>query len=703
MLEELMMQILFLICFLMVTVTFCVFPYISRKNVSFGISIPSGEWGATELRAMRKSYTRWCLAGSAIFGIPAFYLLLSSPLNTALPAIAITAALSLQTIFFGILYLSFYRKMKTLKSQKGWDVAAHQIVTATLAQDVGKSVVSARWLLLMPLIIVATLYVTYILYPQAPDIVPTHWNGQGVADAFSQKAPSIFMMLPGMQFLIFVVFAFSYISIRQAKRQIDPDNPETSLAQNNKFRHAWSIFIVANGAIMCLMFVPIQLAMLGIISSVWFIVSLVVSIAIILGWTIYLTIRYGQSGNRVNLAKSTDGSVINRNDDRYWKLGAFYVNKDDPALFLEKRFSVGWTMNYGRPATYIIIFALFAFIGVTIWLSFQATEDKKAPVPETTQAIVETTNARQTTALQSDAFDVPVNVGTSTFAVTGILRIPAGNGPFPCVILVAGSGPNDMDTTIGPNKPFKDIAEGLSEKGIAVLRYNKITKENPSALAPYQNTLTLNEEYLPNAHDAIALAASDARIDSSRIFVAGHSLGGTALPRIAKVETVPAGYIFVAGSSENLLDAFVRQYTYLFGFNGEITDQEQEQLDAIQAEIDIIRAAIKEGKSDEPAHLGAPYSYWADLENNNPLDLAADVKKPVLILQGGRDYQVLPEQADAWEKALVASPSVTKKVYPALNHILIAGEGPSSGDEYSIAGKVSDELILDMADWVLAQ
>ena len=83
-----------------------------------------------------------------------------------------------------------------------------------------------------------------------------------------------------------------------------------------------------------------------------------------------------------------------------------------------------------------------------------------------------------------DAFtETEVTVGSAPWALPGTLSMPTGNGPFPAVVLVAGSGPQDRDETIGPNAPLRDLAWGLASNGIAVLRYDKRTKAHGTEMA----------------------------------------------------------------------------------------------------------------------------------------------------------------------------------------------------------------------------
>ena len=97
---------------------------------------------------------------------------------------------------------------------------------------------------------------------------------------------------------------------------------------------------------------------------------------------------------------------------------------------------------------------------------------------------------------------------------------------------------------------------------------------------------------------------------------------------------------------------------------------------------------------------GAPGAYWLSLRDYVPSEAARTLPQPLLILQGERDYQVTMEDFGRWQAALADRGDVTFKSYPALNHLFMTGEGPSTPAEYEQAGHVAEEVILDVAGWI---
>src|SRR6202008_4493727 len=119
------------------------------------------------------------------------------------------------------------------------------------------------------------------------------------------------------------------------------------------------------------------------------------------------------------------------------------------------------------------------------------------------------------------------------FELPGLLTYPSRmDYPVPAVVLVHGSGPHDADETIGPNKPFADLASGLASRGVAVLRYVKRTKQYPHCAQ--EKNFTYNQETVEDAAAAGHSLLGQDCVDAAKIFVVGHSLGATLAPRIAQ-------------------------------------------------------------------------------------------------------------------------------------------------------------------------
>jgi len=295
--------------------------------------------------------------------------------------------------------------------------------------------------------------------------------------------------------------------------------------------------------------------------------------------------------------------------------------------------------------------------------------------------------------------ETQVTVGKKPWQLPATLSMPKGNGPWPVVVLVHGSGPQDRDETIGPSKVFRDLAWGLCSKGIAVLRYEKRTKAHQLAMASLVNTLTIKEEVVDDVLEATSLLRSQKGIDPNRVYVLGHSLGGMLAPHIATRDKHLAGLVILAGPSRPLEDLIVEQVTYIFSVDGQVTDKEKAQLDVIKKQVTQVKTVTPEtDRSKLP--LGLPAAYWISLSKIKPAQTAAQLDLPMLILQGGRDYQVVQKDFDGWAQVLKDREDVKIKLYEKLNHLFISGDGPSTPDEYMKPGHVDPQVIKDIAEWV---
>ncbi|HOC10842.1 MULTISPECIES: alpha/beta fold hydrolase [Thermomonas] len=289
------------------------------------------------------------------------------------------------------------------------------------------------------------------------------------------------------------------------------------------------------------------------------------------------------------------------------------------------------------------------------------------------------------------------SVGDGERALPGTLAMPKGNGPFPAVVLVHGSGPQDRDETIGPNKPFLDIARTLAAQGIAVLRYDKRTKARPQDFAG--GNFGVDDETTNDAVIAVDALRKTDDIDPKRIFVLGHSQGGMLAPRIAAVSGHVAGLILMAAPTRPLLDILIEQNRRLAALNdGKIDDAERAAINAIIEQVRITRDPKTAATS--PTVMGQPAGYWRSIEAVDAVSEAQQVRLPMLLLQGARDIQVVDADWQNWRDAFADDAEATFKLYPKLNHLGIAGEGEGSLAEYQQPGHVDAHLLTDVAAWV---
>ncbi len=269
------------------------------------------------------------------------------------------------------------------------------------------------------------------------------------------------------------------------------------------------------------------------------------------------------------------------------------------------------------------------------------------------------------------------------------LTIPKGKGPFPAVVLIPGSGPSDMNEKIGEDEPFKDIAYGLSTMGIAVLRYDKRAHVYGSEMTKL-NQLNVENIYLQDASNAIKFMENEPFTDE--LFIIGHSLGAYLLPEIAKENPGIAGMIMLAAPARPLADVMVDQLEYISKLSPNNSD-----LKALLSEMKL----IKEHELNENKFVfGAPASYYYELEKYKPIEILKKLSKPVLICQGGKDYQVTSKDFDMFKDAFQSNSLFTFKWYPNLSHIFTPVVGVPSPANYDKPSNVSKEVIQGMANWI---
>jgi len=294
-----------------------------------------------------------------------------------------------------------------------------------------------------------------------------------------------------------------------------------------------------------------------------------------------------------------------------------------------------------------------------------------------------------------------LEVKSGEFALDALYTVPKGANNFPVVVLVHGSGPQDKDEAIGPNKPFRDLAYGLAARGIGCVRYDKRTLQYPKKMN--LKSITVQEETIDDAVNAARQAMDLPGADKKKIFVLGHSLGGYLIPRIAQRLPEAHGFIVLAGNARPLEDLLLEQITYVSSLKKEKDANHESKMDRLKEQVALVKSDELTQETDTTLlPFGIPASYWIDLKNYNPAEVASGLSQPIMFLQGGRDYQVTTDgDFDLWKLKLESNEKNLFKLYPELNHLFIAGEGKAVPEEYFFKpGHVDDQVLDDISEFV---
>ena len=291
-----------------------------------------------------------------------------------------------------------------------------------------------------------------------------------------------------------------------------------------------------------------------------------------------------------------------------------------------------------------------------------------------------------------------VTVGAAPFELPGTLTLPKDARGVPVVVLVHGSGPNDRDGTVGVKKPLRDLAWGLASEGVAVLRYEKRTRLHAARMD--LTAVTIEEETVADALLALDLVRAQPEVDATRVFVLGHSLGAMIAPEIAARDGGLAGAIMMAAGARPLAVMMLAQLDYVSQTPENQAPQAVAQIAALRERIE--RIARREA-APEDMGVGAPARYFYDLDERAAPEKAATVDVPLLVMQGGRDYQVTMEDFAAWKQALAGRDDVVFRSYDELDHLFVAGAGPSTPMEVmTVPGHVAASVIGDIVTFVKA-
>ena len=308
--------------------------------------------------------------------------------------------------------------------------------------------------------------------------------------------------------------------------------------------------------------------------------------------------------------------------------------------------------------------------------------------------------------------DITLNEG-SEYELPGKITMPkeaeGQTHAYPAAVLIAGTGANDMDHTAGKTHPYRDLAWHLAEQGVITIRFDKRSfRYSEEWTVPTMENMSIGWEITDDAVAAIGMLKELEAVDSDRIFCIGHSLGGLVMPRIDEESGgALAGFCLLSVPDRPWQEAAYDQYlNYGLADAGSNSDI-YTMASILESEKDTI-SSKKIDSFAEPDLLGTkllgmPAAYWKDLNSYDYVKAYEETQKPVFILQGGDDYQILAKKDFAgWEEKMDGHENVKLKLYDGLNHLMMPSFGcfKSCYKEYDMSNHVSSDVISDIVAWI---
>lgn len=332
-------------------VSFLFTPNLSRKDLIFGVLIPLDRTKDSAIKKIIKDYYTQITASTVILSAIYFYVL-----NTAFKASsAFLLAIYLLLIIYFFIFLKANHKVKAYKLTNNLLENKKQLlyVNTELSKKLkNNAVLPLYWFILPFAIALLNLILPLINYENLPSKLAIHFNLSGRANGFISKSlPSVWYSGLGPLILVFIL-AFANWSIAISKNRIDASKPVSSSQKLYKFKRFNSIMLYALSVLLSTIITLFNLNYLKIIAidldNTIFLQVLL--FAVVMTAPIILSLKLGQGGSNLKdvVDENIDNSVTNIDDDTFWKLGLIYYNPNDPSIIVEKRFGIGWTLNFGN-------------------------------------------------------------------------------------------------------------------------------------------------------------------------------------------------------------------------------------------------------------------------------------------------------------------------------------------------------------------
>jgi hypothetical protein len=297
-----------------------------------------------------------------------------------------------------------------------------------------------------------------------------------------------------------------------------------------------------------------------------------------------------------------------------------------------------------------------------------------------------------------------VTIQRDGFKLAGTLLLPKnGKKPFPAVVTSTGSGQQTRDEPLpipGLEKYalFRQTAEALVRRGIAVLRVDDRGVGGSTGLNTLEKATTF--DYADDVRAQIAFLRTRSDIDAKRIAIVGHSEGGMIAPLVAATDSKLAGIVLLAGPGKRGVDIMRFQLNQPMDIDPNASEEKKTKN---HEENEKILKTVLEGGDTSKLPVLFRYPWTKAFMEYDPIPTIKKLRQPILILQGGLDHQITPDQANLLEQAarVAGNKSVSVKVFPTLNHLFLPAK-TGLGSEYSSlsTSSVGDDVLNTIGDWL---
>lgn len=308
----------------------------------------------------------------------------------------------------------------------------------------------------------------------------------------------------------------------------------------------------------------------------------------------------------------------------------------------------------------------------------------------------------------------PVRFVSGEIALSATLTRPFGDGPFPLVVLVAGSGPQNRDEEVFGHRPFLVLADDLTKNGIATLRYDKRgVGESEGDYA-----LMTQADLVDDASAAMSWALAQPWVANGRVGMLGHSEGGVVAAKVACSLDEVRFLVLLSTPARNGAEIIMsqeREVGLTLGLSPDVLEQQLQQrravLDAVRkapnlsaARSDAIDVLLCIGlpRAEAEDQIGRLLSPWFfDFVRDEPLETFRRLTCPTLAIAGGLDTQVpADEHITSIRQALSAVPKSKAILLPDLNHLLQPARDGSPAEYAEIATTIDPKVLRLVSDWI---